>query len=75
MTRRSARDRLFFLACDDMPVTSDEVNEAIDAFAHELAQKIRNTPSPDVLDDYGGLVDHGADWAADLIDPKEESSE
>jgi hypothetical protein len=37
----SARDRLFFVACDDMPVTSNEVNEAIDAYAHELTEKIR----------------------------------
>lgn len=39
-------------------------------YAHELAEKIRNTPSPRDPDDYGGLVDMGADWAADLIDPE-----
>lgn len=37
----SARERLFAVACDDMPVTSDEVNEAIDAYAHELAERQR----------------------------------
>lgn len=37
--------------------------------AHELAEKIRNEPSPRDSDDYCGLVDQGADWAADLIDP------
>ena len=39
----SARDELFSLACQDMPVTGPEVNEAIDAYAHELAEKIRET--------------------------------
>jgi hypothetical protein len=43
-----------------------------DEHAHELAEKIRNTPSPDNPDDYGGFVDQGADWAADLIDPHKE---
>lgn len=37
----SARDQLFAVACDDMPVTSDEVNKAIDGYAHELAEKQR----------------------------------
>lgn len=38
--------------------------------AHRLAEQIRNTPSPDNPDDFGGFVDQGADWAADLIDPQ-----
>lgn len=42
----------------------------VNAYAHELAEKIRNTPSPRVADDYSGLVDHGMDFAADLIDPE-----
>ncbi|WP_432184867.1 hypothetical protein [Streptomyces tendae] len=37
--------------------------------AHQLAEQIRNTPSPNDADDYGGFVDAGADWAANLIDP------
>lgn len=39
------------------------VNELIDAYAHELAEKIRQGDhSPNVVD--------GAYWAADLIDPE-----
>lgn len=37
----SAEEELFQLACQDMPVTSDEVREAMDAWAHELAEQIR----------------------------------
>jgi len=36
----NAREKLFHVASGDMPVTGDEVNEAIDAYAHELAEKI-----------------------------------
>lgn len=42
----------------------------LDVYAHELAEKIRNEPSPRDPDDFCGLVDMGADWAADLIDPE-----
>lgn len=67
MSDRSARDRLFFVASDDMPVTSNEVNEAIDAYAHELAEKIRHSKK---LRDW--TDDHMSDcnMAADLIDPE-----
>jgi hypothetical protein len=66
----SARDKLFELACDDMPVTSDEVNEAIDAYAHELAEEIR-THITGVITEHGiGYSDEGWFGAADLIDPK-----
>lgn len=37
----NAREKLFLVASGDMPVTGDEVNEAIDAYAHELAGVIR----------------------------------
>ncbi|MEW2498384.1 hypothetical protein AB0942_33355 [Streptomyces nodosus] len=36
----SARDELFSIACQDMPVTPDEVNEAIDALSNEIAQEL-----------------------------------
>jgi hypothetical protein len=42
-----------------------------DAHAHELAEKIRNTPLPDDFHgDYQRWGSIGADWAADLIDPE-----
>lgn len=68
-----ARDDLYRIACSDMPVTSDEVNEAIDAFAHELAEQQR------ALADANDELDHdhhiygfskAVRQAADRIDPK-----
>lgn len=55
----------------DQSAAEDEriVEAALAKHAHELAERIRNTPSTDDPDDYGGFVDMGADWAADLIDP------
>lgn len=50
-------------------VSADEATELMNGYARELAEKIRNEPAPDDPDDYGGFVDAGADWAADLIDP------
>ncbi|MFD3523876.1 hypothetical protein [Streptomyces sp. NPDC058653] len=41
-----ARETLFEVACDDMPVTSGEVNDAIDAFARELTAKVRALHRP-----------------------------
>lgn len=78
--RRSLPDSLRYLARKlDEPLTDAEragvaltlnsLADEADAFAHELAERIRNTPSTDDPDDYGGFVDMGADWAADLIDP------
>jgi hypothetical protein len=32
----TAREELFSVACDDMPVSGDEVNDAIDAYKREL---------------------------------------
>jgi hypothetical protein len=61
-----------FAALADCPSFA-EVERTLKTYAHELAEKIRNTPSPRDPDDYGGLVDMGADWAADLIDPKKEN--
>lgn len=69
----TARDDLCSIASSDMPVTGDEVNEAIDAFAHELAQQQR------ALADANDELDHdhhvygfseAVRQAADLIDPK-----
>lgn len=37
----SAEEDLYGLASQDMPVTGDEVREAMNAYAHELAEKIR----------------------------------
>jgi hypothetical protein len=48
----------------------DEATELMNGYAHELAEQIRATPKPDDPDDRGGFVEQGADWAADLIDPK-----
>ena len=69
----TARDDLYSIACSDMPVTSDEVNEAIDAFAHELAGQQR------ALADANDELDHdhhryafseAVREVADVIDPK-----
>ena len=65
----TARDDLYLLACSDMPVTSDEVNEAIDAFAHELAEQVRAQRGTTTLES-GHHFFNGMDFAADLIDPK-----
>ncbi|MCX4994272.1 hypothetical protein [Streptomyces longwoodensis] len=51
-------------------VSVDEASDLMNGYAHELAERIRNAPNPDSPDDFGGFVDQGADWAADLIDPK-----
>jgi hypothetical protein len=66
----SARERLEDAMIGDYGMYESHVMEMLDAYAHELAEKIRNTPSPRDPDDYGGLVDMGADWAANLIDPE-----
>lgn len=66
----SARDELYELACQDMPVTSDEVDEAINAYAHELAEKIRD--EKDSMDRPGqsNFGSGGMSMAANLIDPE-----
>lgn len=71
----NARDRLYLIACQDMPVTSDEVEEAINDFAHELAEQIRqNYGKPRIDGDCPGThhsgYNAGTHNAADLIDPK-----
>ncbi|MEV7814270.1 hypothetical protein AB0P05_26625 [Streptomyces flaveolus] len=66
--RVSARDAVHRLF--ESGRTSYRLDAYLDAYAHELAEKIRNEPSPRDPDDYGALVDAGADWAADLIDPE-----
>jgi hypothetical protein len=59
----TAQDDLYRLACSDMPVTGSEVNEAIIAFAHELAEMLRQdtTATGEVNDQYALLY-------ADLIE-------
>ena len=43
----------------------------VDAYAHELAEKIRTTELPEIHVD---MFDNGTQWAADLIDPKVDNS-
>lgn len=38
--------------------------------AHDLAEKIRDTPMPEDKDDYAYFRENGAEWAANLIDPE-----
>jgi len=47
--------------------------EALEMCAHELAELIRCMPIPEDPDDYGGFVEQGAYWAANLIDPEVEA--
>lgn len=69
----SARDELLSIASQDMPVTSAEVNDAIDAYAHELAEEIRGHIG-DIITERGiGYTDYGWLGAADLIDPFKET--
>jgi hypothetical protein len=67
----SAEEDLYSLACDDMPVTGDEVREAMDAWAHELAEKIRALRDSCDYDKDSPEYKHMT-GAADLIDPKKE---
>jgi hypothetical protein len=57
------RDDLYSIACGDMPVTGSEVDEAINAFVHELAEVIRQdtTATGEANDQYALLY-------ADLIE-------
>ena len=67
----SAEEELFSLACQDMPVTSDEVRQAMNAWAHELAEKQRKLAAPAAMlrsERMQGFAE-GARAAADLIDP------
>jgi len=48
-------------------VSEQAIGEALDAFAHQLAMRIRTTELPDDLID---MFDNGAQWAANLIDPE-----
>jgi hypothetical protein len=74
----SARDDLFHAVLAYIDRAGYVVNEAdhqwaderIDAFAHELAEKIRHTSLPECKDDYSYFRENGADWAANLIDPE-----
>jgi len=63
---------LEYRVCGDQEFAKAWARNLLGEHAHGLAEKIRNTPSPRDPDDYCGLVDMGADWAADLIDPKKE---
>ncbi|KFK87864.1 hypothetical protein IX27_18420 [Streptomyces sp. JS01] len=42
----TAREDLFNIAAQDMPVAGSEVDEAIDAFARELTGKVRTLHRP-----------------------------
>jgi hypothetical protein len=63
----SARDALFDDIWDMRSAT--EKNALLDAFAHELAEKIRTTVPPTAITP-GGPYTNGVTWAADLIDPE-----
>lgn len=49
----------------------DDSNELIDAFAHELAEQIREATFPD--DDHMEYFYAGVNCSADLIDPEVEN--
>lgn len=63
----SAEEELYGLACQDMPVSGDEVREAMNAYVHELAEKQRGLL-------FGADCEcgecKGVRMAADLIDPE-----
>jgi len=67
----SAEEVLLDLAIDDMPVSGDEVREAMVAWKAEIlreaVQKIR-AENPDRDADFSA----GVDWAIDVIDPDKE---
>ena len=67
----SAEEELLDLAIDDMPVSGDEVREAMAAWKAEIlreaVQKIR-AENPDRDADFSA----GVDWAIDVIDPDKE---
>lgn len=65
-----AGEALLGIGGQDMPVTYDEVREAMDAYAHELAEKIRQRAKHDVLKNCVPCAVHRSD--ADLIDPEVE---
>lgn len=71
-----AEEELYELACQDMPVTSPEVREALEkfkrAYAHELAEQQRQWNGPESIEERwcAGVSD-----AADLIDPEALSPE
>ncbi|MFF5973694.1 hypothetical protein ACFY7C_19415 [Streptomyces sp. NPDC012769] len=62
----SAREDLRLLAAQDMPVTYAEVDAAIDAYAHELAEMIRTDMERQRA---GGQYDMGMKRAIFLIEP------
>lgn len=64
-------DHLFDIASSDMPVSGEEVDEAIDEYAHELAEEIRKYQLPESRDRH--WVRFGMNIAADLIDPYKEN--
>lgn len=67
----NAREELFGRICAHTGLSDLEANDLIDAYAHELAERIRAlgvTPSGHPSYDEGR--DAGRDLAADLIDPE-----
>jgi hypothetical protein len=73
MSARSAREELFEALFVDFQIRSrDQVNALLDAYAHELAEKIRQHWYPRFpgKSEYTRGVDDGYDKAANLIDPE-----
>lgn len=71
-TEVSARDDLINGLTEHACCFSEQdAKRMADAFAHELAQKIRATVPPTAITPGGPYTD-GVDWAADQIDPAKE---
>ena len=67
----NARDRLWHLY--QHPDTASAFGDALDDFAHELAEKVRaevGPREPEAEPEYSYGYNHGMHDAADLIDPK-----
>jgi hypothetical protein len=68
----SARDELHEAICGDgcgVPKRCERTDRLVDAFAHELAERIRSERGTTSLPD-GHFFFSGMDFAADLIDPQ-----
>ena len=63
----SARDEIVESLAFGLAEGVEEAKSMVDAYAHELAEKIRSTELPD---DYVDMFENGTLWSADLIDPE-----
>jgi hypothetical protein len=63
----TARDELFSYICPHRGISELEANDLIDAFAHELADKIRTHSDPTGCMD---CREETCDYFADLIEPE-----